>query len=92
MTAPCSLISPPRSSGLGRNASRRGEYSRAATAAGRPTPCAPALVTEVWKRYDREKQRRGVLDFDDLLLRCSTELENDAQFAASAGGASATCS
>ena len=41
-------------------------------------------MTEIWKRYDREKQRRGVLDFDDLLLRCSTELENDAQFSASA--------
>ena len=60
------------------------EYPRAAMAKGRPTPCEPAVVTEVWKRYDREKQRRGVLDFDDLLLRCSTELENDAQFAVSA--------
>ena len=60
------------------------DYPRAAIAAGRPTPCEPAVVTEIWKRYDREKQRRGVLDFDDLLLRCSTELENDAQFSASA--------
>ena len=60
------------------------EYSRAASISARPSQCDPTLVTEIWKRYDREKQRRGVLDFDDLLLRCATELECDAEFAASA--------
>jgi DNA helicase-2/ATP-dependent DNA helicase PcrA len=60
------------------------EYPRAASASGRPSQCDPVVVTEIWRRYDREKQRRGVLDFDDLLLRCATELENDAEFAASA--------
>ena len=48
-----------------------------ATRAPRPRPGAtasanPALVTEVWSRYEREKQRRGVLDFDDLLVRCAS--------------------
>ncbi len=60
------------------------DYQRAVRACGRATQCDPTVVTEMWRRYDREKQRRGVVDFDDLLLRCATELENDPDFAASA--------
>ena len=60
------------------------DYQRAVITSGRPSQCDPVVVTEIWKRYDREKQRRGVLDFDDLLLRCATELESDPEFAASA--------
>ena len=60
------------------------DYPRAATECQRPSQCDPLVVAKVWKRYEREKQRRGVLDFDDLLLRCATELENDPDFAASA--------
>jgi DNA helicase-2/ATP-dependent DNA helicase PcrA len=36
----------------------------------------------VYARYEREKQRRGLLDFDDLLARCADALERDAAFAA----------
>ncbi len=60
------------------------DYSRAVSTSGRSSQCEPALVAEVWRRYEREKQRRGVLDFDDLLLRCANELRTDADFAASA--------
>ncbi len=60
------------------------DYQRAVITSGRPSQWDPVVVTEIWKRYDREKQRRGVLDFDDLLLRCATELESDPEFAASA--------
>ncbi len=60
------------------------DYERAASASGRPSQYDPVLVAEIWKRYEREKQRRGVLDFDDLLLRCANELESDPDFAASA--------
>ena len=35
------------------------EYPRAASASGRPSQCDPVVVTEIWRRYDREKQRRA---------------------------------
>ncbi len=60
------------------------DYTREARQAGRSSPAEPEVVAELWRRYEREKQRRGVLDFDDLLLRCATELEADPEFAASA--------
>ncbi|MGD0985058.1 MAG: ATP-dependent helicase [Acidimicrobiales bacterium] len=60
------------------------DYPRAVSTCGRPTQFDPVVVAEIWKRYDREKQRRGVLDFDDLLRRCATELESDPDFAVSA--------
>jgi DNA helicase-2/ATP-dependent DNA helicase PcrA len=60
------------------------DYPRAVSTCGRATQCDPILVTEIWRRYDQEKHRRGVLDLDDLLLRCTTALESDPEFAASA--------
>jgi len=60
------------------------DYTRAVTAGGRRSQSDPEVVTEVWKRYEREKRRRGVLDFEDLLVRCASELEDDPDFAASA--------
>ena len=60
------------------------DYAHAVRASKRAAQCDPDLVTEVWRRYEREKRRRGVLDFDDLLLGCARELECDQEFAASA--------
>jgi DNA helicase-2/ATP-dependent DNA helicase PcrA len=60
------------------------DYLRVAGATPRPTTLEAELVTELWKRYEREKQKRGVLDFDDLLQRCAGELDSDPDFAASA--------
>ncbi|HEV2992855.1 MAG TPA: ATP-dependent helicase, partial [Acidimicrobiia bacterium] len=57
-------------------------YEAAVSLAGR-TPARPAAqVAAVYARYEREKQRRGLLDFDDLLARCADALERDAAFAA----------
>jgi len=60
------------------------DYERALNSSPHHSQVDPAVVSEVWRRYEREKQRRGVLDFDDLLLRCAHELVTDAEFAASA--------
>jgi DNA helicase-2/ATP-dependent DNA helicase PcrA len=60
------------------------DYERAAAIAARTTPWPPALVSEAWEAYELEKARRRVLDFEDLLVRCATELDSDAEFAASA--------
>lgn len=60
------------------------DYEKALGRAGRQGQLDPTVVTEVWRRYEREKQRRGVLDFDDLLLQCAREIETDPDFAASA--------
>jgi DNA helicase-2/ATP-dependent DNA helicase PcrA len=67
-----------------RDYARSAGPNRLPAATGRSTQLEPDVVAEVWKRYEREKHKRGVLDFDDLLLRCASELENDPDFAASA--------
>jgi DNA helicase-2/ATP-dependent DNA helicase PcrA len=60
------------------------DYLRTMAVSARESQTDPETVTEVWRRYEREKQRKGVLDFDDLLQRCANELEADPEFAASA--------
>ncbi len=59
-------------------------YERAAAIAGRSTSWPPGLVADAFHAYELEKRRRRVLDFEDLLSRCSEALEDDAEFAASA--------
>lgn len=53
-----------------------------AAAAGRRTTLAPAAVATAYADYQASLRRAGVLDFDDLLLRCTRILEDDAPFAA----------
>jgi DNA helicase-2/ATP-dependent DNA helicase PcrA len=57
---------------------------RAAAFAGRRSSWDPAEVAEIWERYEVHKRRRGVLDFEDLLARCTDQLLSDPEFAASA--------
>ncbi|HSO95819.1 MAG TPA: ATP-dependent DNA helicase UvrD2 [Acidimicrobiia bacterium] len=55
-------------------------YTAAVRAAGRNPPRDD--MAAVYGRYEREKQRRGLVDFDDLLWSCAEVLETDPEFAA----------
>jgi ATP-dependent DNA helicase UvrD/PcrA len=57
-------------------------YERAVAAAGRATPRPPAEVAAIYRTYEREKRRRGLVDFDDLITGCADVLERDTEFAA----------
>jgi DNA helicase-2/ATP-dependent DNA helicase PcrA len=57
-------------------------YVKAAAAARRTPPKPPAQVANWYERYELEKRRRRMVDFDDLLWWCADALENDARFQA----------
>jgi len=57
-------------------------YERAVGAAGRTTPRPPAEVAAIYRSYEREKRKRGLVDFDDLITGCADVLERDTEFAA----------
>ncbi len=57
-------------------------YPEAAAAAGRRLPVPAGALAALYARYETEKQRRGLADFDDLLARCAAALERDPGFAA----------
>jgi DNA helicase-2/ATP-dependent DNA helicase PcrA len=42
----------------------------------------PSDLAAVYRRYEHEKVRRGLVDFDDLLWRCAGAIEGDPEFAA----------
>ena len=62
---------------------RPSEYVQAAAEAGRRPPLPAAAVAEIFHRYERLKDKRGLLDFDDLLGQCASAVESDPVFAAS---------
>jgi DNA helicase-2/ATP-dependent DNA helicase PcrA len=55
-------------------------YVAAAASARRVPPKPPAAVANWYERYELEKRRRRLVDFDDLLWWCADALENDAKF------------
>ncbi|HTC81473.1 MAG TPA: ATP-dependent helicase, partial [Acidimicrobiia bacterium] len=57
-------------------------YEEAVAAAGRATPRPAGEIASLYGRYETEKTRRGVIDFDDLLWRLGDALEGDPEFAA----------
>jgi DNA helicase-2/ATP-dependent DNA helicase PcrA len=59
------------------------DFESAARATGRTFPAdVPAsAVARLYARYENEKVRRGLIDFDDLLLRCAEAIEGDPAFA-----------
>jgi DNA helicase-2/ATP-dependent DNA helicase PcrA len=58
-------------------------FEAAASAAGRPLPASVsgAAIASLYARYEDEKLRRGLVDFDDLLARCADAIEGDPAFA-----------
>jgi DNA helicase-2/ATP-dependent DNA helicase PcrA len=56
-------------------------YEAAVAAAGRTPPRPAAQVAEIYREYERQKRRRGLLDFDDLIWECAAAFERDPQFA-----------
>jgi DNA helicase-2/ATP-dependent DNA helicase PcrA len=57
------------------------QYVLEATRAGRTPPVAPEQIAAWYERYEAEKKRRGVVDFDDLLTLAARAFETDEEFA-----------
>lgn len=51
-------------------------------AADRATVVEHHTISAIYEKYEAEKERRGVIDFEDILLRVTMDLENDPRFAA----------
>ena len=75
--------SRPRSSGPRRGWCKPDGYERAVAAAGRThAPSRRPRSPTSTATYEREKRKRGLVDFDDLISGCADVLERDAEFAA----------
>jgi DNA helicase-2/ATP-dependent DNA helicase PcrA len=57
-------------------------YAAQVQRAQRATPRSPAEIATIYSSYEREKKRKGLLDFDDLIGVCTDALETDPGFAA----------
>jgi DNA helicase-2/ATP-dependent DNA helicase PcrA len=57
-------------------------YQHAVAAAGRTPPRAASEVADIFLNYEREKRKRHLVDFDDLITGCADALERDPEFAA----------
>jgi DNA helicase-2/ATP-dependent DNA helicase PcrA len=58
-------------------------FEPAAHAEGRvlPPSVPPSALASLYARYEDEKVRRGLVDFDDLLARCADAIDTDPTFA-----------
>jgi DNA helicase-2/ATP-dependent DNA helicase PcrA len=56
-------------------------YEEEAVAAGRKPAVPLDAFAALYERYETEKKRRGLVDFDDLLWQAGTALHDDPQFA-----------
>ncbi len=57
------------------------EYGAEAHRLGRRAPLAYRDMADVYQRYEQEKHRRRMVDFDDLLRLCRRDLREDREFA-----------
>ncbi len=58
------------------------DYEHAAGQSGRRPVLGLGAVADLYQRYEREKRRRGLVDFDDLLVLAGRAMVDDAAFAA----------
>lgn len=72
------LVTPERLAEL----AAAGEIPAVGGPGGRGLPVPVEEIASLYARYQHEKRRRGVLDFDDLLARCAEAIETDPVFAA----------
>jgi ATP-dependent DNA helicase UvrD/PcrA len=56
-------------------------YERAVAVAARTPPRPAAEVAAVYREYEKQKRRRGLVDFDDLIWGCADALDRDEGFA-----------
>jgi DNA helicase-2/ATP-dependent DNA helicase PcrA len=66
---------------LGLNASVGTQIEWAKARLLTPADVADPFVAQAYQRYEEEKRKRGVVDFDDLLLLCAQAFEADHAFA-----------
>src|SRR5439155_6710721 len=59
------------------------DYEVEAGRAGRKPVLTLAVMASLYERYEEEKRRRALVDFDDLLLLCARALQADDAFASS---------
>jgi DNA helicase-2/ATP-dependent DNA helicase PcrA len=57
-------------------------YAEAAANAGRRPPIPASAMAALYARYETEKGRKRLVDFDDLLARCADAIERDPEFGA----------
>jgi DNA helicase-2/ATP-dependent DNA helicase PcrA len=58
------------------------QFAVAAARAGRQLPRPTDALADIYARYELEKRRRRIVDFDDLLWWCAHAMETDETFAA----------
>jgi DNA helicase-2/ATP-dependent DNA helicase PcrA len=58
------------------------DFAAAAEACGRRLPAPADDLAALFSRYEHEKRRRRLVDFDDLLVMCADAIDCDPDFAA----------
>ena len=53
-----------------------GKFTVESARLGRAVTGDPDLVADYYRQYEETKHRRGLVDFDDLLIRCRRELDD----------------
>ena len=58
------------------------QYEKEAELGGRTPPLPAAQIAALYERYEAEKKRRGLVDFDDMLGLMANAMRTDDEFAA----------